>query len=200
MPESQQQNLHSQMVEIVEMYPLIFGHCLRFLQNTDDPRANAEDATMNIIARAIRALPRFRGEAKLSTWVLEITTNCCIDLRGKQARKYQKESSYDWSADDVSREHMSNERALASSMADPAVIVEVKGLFDEVFLYLRARYPGYFEALMLFIVGMGYKEIAKILKIPLGTVKSRIHRVRMAAREYAINRGIEPALITKRTN
>lgn len=57
--------------------PLVFRLCLAILGN----RADAEDAAQETLLAAIRALPKFRGEAQLSTWLVRIARNSCTKRR-----------------------------------------------------------------------------------------------------------------------
>ena len=62
--------------------PGVFGRCRYLLQETEAAR----DATQEVFARALRALPEFQGAASPTTWLLRIATHHCLNvLRARRA-------------------------------------------------------------------------------------------------------------------
>jgi RNA polymerase sigma-70 factor, ECF subfamily len=134
----------------------------------------AEDITQEVFLRAYRALPRFRGEASLYSWLYRITLNLCLNYLRQQANRVSTVEDPDASTPPVS--------------ADPSSLLEnqererlVRGAIDAL--------PAHYRVAIILrdLEGLSYQEIADILGIPLGTVKSRInfgkHLLREALRD-----------------
>lgn len=118
----------------------------------------ADDVTQETFVRAYRFLPRFRGDAKFSTWLFSISRNCALDEMRRSGRRKRV------------RERLEAEpHALRG---DPTVAVEVRESLD--ILPLDLREPVVFVDMF----GCSYNEVARILRLPVGTVKSRVHRGR----------------------
>lgn len=131
-------------------------------------RAAAEDAMQDVMIRIWRALPQFRGDASISTWIYSITRNRCLTVL-KQRRG--EPISLD---DPESREAAANVAAVQPGASD-------------VWSLLQALPIQYRQVLTLFYAEeRSYEEIARALDMPLGTVKTHIHRGRkMLAQLYA---------------
>ena len=133
-------------------------------------RHRMDDVLQEAYARAFRALPRFRGEASVATWLYRIVYNACLDdLRRSGARK--EVSLEEWRetraarSDDV-EQRLDLEAALAS------LPVDLKGV-----------------VLLVDAEELSYEETAEILGIPAGTVASRLNRARGVLRA-ALEKGI----------
>jgi len=125
-----------------------------------------DDALQEAYVRAFRALPRFRGDARLSTWLFRITYNACLDELAK--------------ANKVSHLPLDMLVEQASAAPDPG---DALGLRDELAAALSALAPEERAALVLVDAeGFDYSAAAKILDIPVGTVASRLNRARSSLR------------------
>lgn len=131
-------------------------------------RPAAEDAVQDVMIRIWRALPQFRGDASISTWIYAITRNRCLTIL-KQRRG--EPLSLD---DPESREVAENVPAVQRPTSD-------------VWSLLQTLPLQYRQVLTLFYAEeRSYEEIARALDMPLGTVKTHIHRGRkMLAQLYA---------------
>jgi len=143
--------------EIISRYKdAVFGLCLGFLRN----RADAEDITHDAFIRAYVNLRRYNLEKRFSTWLFTIAANLC-----RNRLRYR-------------RNHPVAE--LPSQIrggADPASIVARDDRHAEVREALTRLPYGYRAPLVLrYYNDLPYREIAEILAIPEGTVKTRIHR------------------------
>ncbi len=128
--------------------------CVHLLGNP----AMADDVTQDAFVRAYRFLHRFRGDAKFSTWLFSIARNCALDeIRRNQRRRRVAEIV-----------EAQPERAPVRAELG----IEVREVVTSLPLELR-------EPLVLIdILGQSYAEVAETMGIPLGTVKSRVHRAR----------------------
>jgi RNA polymerase sigma-70 factor (ECF subfamily) len=124
-------------------------------------KADAEDALQEALIRAWRALPRFREESSLSTWLYRICLNTIADQRARRARGSGQP------LDELIEPADSRDRISEHELSD-ALQVGLS-LLDETY-----RTP----VLLYDLLGRSYAEIAEILGVAEGTVKSRIFRGR----------------------
>jgi len=141
----------------------VFGVALRMLGN----RADAEDAAQEVFLRAHRGLAAFRGDAKLSTWLYAIAARLCLSRLGEGERRLIRveEDALARVADagaDPARQLEEDEREAALGRA-------IAELSDERRMVVVLRD----------LEGLAYEEIADVLGLELGTVRSRLHRARL---------------------
>ena len=142
----------------------VYNLCLRLLGDPDD----AADASQDTFLSVLTKLDGFRGDAAFTTWVHRIAVNACYDLTRKRRRQPMLRAAGD--ADDS--------HDLGPAVPDPAD--ELAGTRDAV-TALRAIPEEFRVALVLAdLQDLAYEEIAQVLDVPIGTVKSRIHRGRVA--------------------
>jgi RNA polymerase sigma-70 factor (ECF subfamily) len=143
--------------------PQIHAVCRRITGNDDD----ALDATQEALIAIVRGLPRFDGRAKFSTWAYRIATNACLDeLRRRKRRPVVGLPEHDGVVIDP----------VDPSTPDPG---DALGDRDEVDTALGRLAPDFRVAVVLRdLCQLDYAEIAEVLEIPAGTVRSRIARGR----------------------
>ncbi|MCE9559604.1 MAG: sigma-70 family RNA polymerase sigma factor [Armatimonadetes bacterium] len=137
----------------------------------------AEDLVQESYVRAFRFFHRYDRGLSFSSWLYRIITNVHIDQLRRKSRI--KTTSLDHSgtegntAWDIADEQASPEQSMMQSQLE-----------EPLQLALRAMTPEFRIAVMLADVeGMAYEEIAEIMKISVGTVRSRIHRGRKQLKE-----------------
>jgi RNA polymerase sigma-70 factor (ECF subfamily) len=139
-------------------------------------REEAEDAAQEAFLSLHRHGHRFRREARFSTFLYRVAANAALNRRRSLGRGRAREIEL------AQREESGAQ--LHSAPRDPekaALGVEVQGHVHEALQQLPEDLR---MAVVLYdIEGQPYKEIAAILSIPEGTVKSRIHRARLALRD-----------------
>ncbi len=120
-------------------------------------RAAADDLTQETYLRAFRALPSFRGDAQVSTWLLTIARRTCAAELDRRTR--------------VRDMHLLTvpQRSL---VADPAPVVDLNLLIQDLDPDRRAAF------VLTQIVGCDYAEAAEVCGCPLGTIRSRVARAR----------------------
>ena len=148
----------------------VYNLCLRLLQNPDD----AQDAAQESFLRAWRNLDQYHFDAAFSTWLYRLTRNLCLDELRKKKRRPQTSLSV--------QDEEGEEREL--EIADPAPVPEEALLQKEqqraVALAMEQLPPEQREILQLRVVQeLPYEQIAEILGLPVGTVKSRLARARI---------------------
>ena len=145
-------------------------------------RQEAEDVTQEVFLRVWRGLPTFRREAKFSTWLLSTARNVCIDCLRK--RKHEKEL-FASPAEDTEAEA---EPADESTNADPACALLRKERTELVRAALAKLPEDYRLVLSLReLQGMSCAEIAALLDIREGTVRTRLHRAKKILKKILEN-------------
>ena len=141
---------------------------------------DAEDLTQEVFVRVFRSLASYTP-GTFEGWLHRITTNLFLD----QARRKAK-IRFDALADDAETRIPS--RAIAPDMAFMDTMFD-----DDVETALRQLTPEFRAAVVLCdIEGLSYEEIADVLDLKLGTVRSRIHRGRAQLREALAHRAPKP--------
>lgn len=142
-------------------------------------REDAMDITQDVFLKAFQALPRFRGDSRFSTWIYRVCVNASLD----HLRKKQKQPSR--SLDEpLALKESSVTREVADENENVEDSVEVKFLSSDVMATLKELDPAHRAIILLSDVqGYSYQEIADILGLSMGTVKSRLHRARNMVRK-----------------
>lgn len=151
----------------------VFAVAFRILQD----RAEAEDLAQEVFVALYHALPTFRGESKLSTWIYKITRNRCLN-RLKFLKRRHVGSLADIDDPAVARAAVDPDaEERGHKRADQRLEnVDVSRVLEE---HLRAL-PEEQRTLVILrdLEDLSYEEIAEVTGLPLGTVKSRLHRAR----------------------
>ncbi|MCM3729076.1 RNA polymerase sigma factor SigW [Neobacillus cucumis] len=161
--------------EIVEIYKnSVFQLCYRMLGN----RHEAEDIAQEAFIRAYVNIQSFKQDKKFSTWLFRIATNLCID------RIRKKKPDYFLDAEVAGTEGLTMYSQISSDSPLPESEVESLELQETVQKEILKLPEKYRSAIVLkYMEDMSLNEISEILNLPLGTVKTRIHRGREALRQ-----------------
>ncbi|CDQ41327.1 MULTISPECIES: RNA polymerase sigma factor SigW [Virgibacillus] len=152
----------------------IYQHCYRMLGNTHE----AEDIAQEAFIRAYVNIHSFDERRKFSTWLYRIATNLTID----RIRKRKPDHYLD--AEVKGTEGLDMYSQLADKGRKPDEEVEGLELQRYIQYEISKLPPKYRSIIMLrYIEEFSLQEISEILDIPLGTVKTRIHRGREALRK-----------------
>lgn len=148
----------------------VYNLALRMCGNAED----ASDAAQEAFVSAWKGLPNFRWEAGFSTWLYRLTSNAAIDLL-RRNKKQRGEISLDDA--DIGIDPVDG----GPSLQERAESVELR---EAVTAGLALLSEGHRQALVLReMQELSYEEIAAVLGVDLGTVKSRISRARGALRK-----------------
>ncbi len=143
----------------------------------------AENAVQEALLKIFRSLTRFRGESTFSTWCYRIAVNCAIDqLRAVQRLSEQSDQTLN---DEVSK--------APSTAADIATRIDVQRALAEIHPDQRV------VVVLADVVECDYQEIADILGIPIGTVRSRLSRGREQLRHKLHTEGTTSEVPTSNT-
>lgn len=155
--------------KIVDAYQSrIFGFVRRMLKNEEE----AQDVSQEVFIRAYQALHRFDGRSSLRTWLFRIAANLCIDRARKSDRQGQTVSL-------TVGEEGDDQMELSDSRWSPEEII----LNDELVFIVETSIEAMSEKLRSVLIlhdreGLAYEEIADVLNVPVGTVKSRLFLAR----------------------
>ncbi len=145
-------------------------------------RESAEDLAQETFVRVFNNIESYNPKFKFSSWIFKIATNLTIDaLRRKELPTVSIDGSRYARTDD---EIEASRVTVASDDENPEERLEAKELGEEIegaIGQLRAEYRT--AILLRHVEGRPYEEIAEIMEVPLGTVKTYIHRARMELRE-----------------
>ena len=151
------------------------------LRSSGSPE-DAEDITQEVFLRAWRSIEEFRGDSGFSTWLFRITMNMCVDFARHKHAQPQTQPL-------VMGEEES-ERPLPDTAPTPEEHLDNSELGRELAAALDEVSEEHRRIVLLRDVsGMSYTEIAEVLEISEGTVKSRLSRARIALRKVLLRRG-----------
>lgn len=160
--------------ELVTRYRTrVFGMILRTVGHAE----RAEDLAQDVFLRIHRGLPYFKGKARLSTWIYRIVLNVCLQERQRPVRI---EVPVDTPGDDdhVPRELASHDGAFEA--------IELRDRLSKALAALPAQYRLLVAA--HYLKGVQYEELAQAFDLPLGTVKTHLHRAKQQLRTLLTER------------
>ena len=158
---------------VVRYQDRLFNSVVRILDNPDD----AADAVQDAFINAYVSLGSFKGDAEFFTWLYRIAFNTAVSLKRRRKQLVSLEGGRDGEA--------SIDPADPSDETRPGVALQ-RGE-DEALLQagLNRLSADHRTVLVLKdIDGLKYEEIAEIVGVPIGTVRSRIHRARLELKEF----------------
>lgn len=152
----------------------IYGICLRLLKEPEE----AYDAAQEVCLKIWHQIGTFKGEAKFSTWVYRLTTNQCLDLLRKQKRRGIE---VPLTLEAHQKEPLGYRQDVWEDMSSHLEQKELTAVLQQALLELKENYR--IMIVLRDIEGYAYEEIAQILDLSLGTVKSRLSRARQALKK-----------------
>ena len=174
-----QQGREEAFREIIRRYERpVFSLVYRMVRD----REMAEDLSQDAFIKVLNHLDKYRPEFKLSSWLFKIANNVAIDhLRKKQLPTV----SIDGSPHAASQAEIEASSFVIDSGGESALEeMEARELGTAIERAIAKLRPEYRSCIMLrHVEGRSYEEIAATLDLPLGTVKTYIHRARHELRE-----------------
>ncbi len=166
--------------ELVERHQTrVYNLCLRILGDPDDAR----DVTQDTFLAALRKLEQFRGDAAFTTWLHRVAVNACYDELRKRRRRPVLHAVPDDPAD----------RTPEAGPPSPDHADETAGSLDAAAGLAAVPEDFRIAVVLADVQDLPYEEISRILDVPVGTVKSRVHRGRLAlARALGLEHPREP--------
>ena len=132
--------------------------------------AEAEDVTQEAFVRAWRGLPGFRGQARFATWLYRIVYNLCLNRLPRLRRELLQAEPLEEAVVD-----------LAPAPPDVFEVQERLAFLHEELNRLPAKYR--LVLTLRYLQDLSYAEIAAALDVPMGTVKTHLHRARQLLTE-----------------
>ncbi len=164
--------------QLVTMYERrVYSAALRSSMSPED----AADITQEVFLKAWRSIESFRGDSGFSTWLFRITVNMCVDHARR--RHSQPKTERLETADELSKQIIDKCPTPEEHLDNLELGRELAAALDEVSEDHRRI------VLLRDVSGLSYTEIADVLKISEGTVKSRLSRARLALRDVLLKRG-----------
>jgi RNA polymerase sigma factor (sigma-70 family) len=155
------------------------GRLYRFVTKYIDQPDDAADIAQQAFAEAARTITNFRGDSKLSTWLFGIAMNMVRNYLSRAPHRLYK------------FENEETLTGLLSTAIDPSDQASQKELLKLVLEALAELPKEMSEVLtMVAVEEISYQEVAILLSIPLGTVRSRVSRARAVLREHFENAGV----------
>lgn len=151
----------------------IYNYCHRMTNNSHD----AEDLTQEVFIRVYRSLRSFKGSSQFTTWVYRIAHNICIDRYRRARIPFVSLSSGGFEDDERDMDLPSCD----PSPEDKVISMEEQQMILKCITKLKPKYRS--VIVLRDIQHFSYEEIADILNLPMGTVKSQISRARTTLRE-----------------
>lgn len=160
----------------------VYGLCYRFTGN----RAAAEDLSQEVFLRVYRTLASYEsGQGAFSTWLTSVSRNLLIDHYRRMRRDRLTDSI---------EEAMPHLEAKHSPGRTPEALAQASELSAQLQQGLARLSPDLREAVILRdLQGLEYNEIQVVLRVPEGTVKSRINRGRIELARILEQMGMRPA-------
>lgn len=165
----------------------VYNLALRMVGNSED----AADMSQEAFIKAYNSLDSFRGDSKFSVWLYRIVSNVCLDfIRSRKRKQTVSLSVEDDNGDDV-------ELDIADDTQSPERLMDKQLTREAVRRGLDSLPPGQRQILLLReIQGLSYDEIAEVLNVEAGTVKSRIFRARKKLSAFLLEDGNIPDFIS----
>lgn len=171
-----QQNDHQAFRALVDRYK----HRIHWLVRRMVGGPDAEDLTQDVFLRVYQAMPNFQGRSSFKTWIYRIAHNLCITELKKRGRR----------GEHLSIEEEGEEKVhwlMPESHGGLEEEIEKRDLSNSVWNLVDELPTPYRTALTLFYVQQArYEEIAEIMNIPMGTVKTYIRRGRLRLRDLML--------------
>lgn len=145
-------------------------------------RELAEDLAQETFIKALNAIESYRPEYKFSSWIFKIANNAAIDhLRRRELDTLSLEGSPHAETPEAVEATALQIGDRQESPLDAVEARELGGQIEQAIAQLRPEYRSCI--LLRHVEGRAYEEIAEILSLPLGTVKTYIHRARNELRQ-----------------
>lgn len=149
----------------------VYNVCLRMTKNQED----AYDLSQEAFLRAYNSLGSFKGESSFSAWLYRLASNICIDFLRREKRRDNVSLTYEDDAGSTLELELPDERF------SPVSALERREMAEYIRAGLNTLTEEHRQILtMREIDGLRYDEIAVVLGVSAGTVKSRISRARQS--------------------
>jgi len=161
-----------------QFYPKVYSFALTFASDRDEAADLAQDALLKVY----RSIASFRFQSSFTTWLFQIVKNTFLDAaKSRAARERSLQRPLDDEADHLAEAALAEERLVRDE--DRRLLERALGRVPEAYRMVVVLFD---------VQGASYDEIARILSVPVGTVKSRLKRGRDALRAQLFRSRGEP--------
>lgn len=166
---------HLAFAEIVDRYK----HRIHWLVRRMVGSPEDEDLTQEVFLRVYQAIPGFQARSSFRTWLYRIAHNLCLTELKRRARRGEHLSIED-EGDEKVHSLLPRTEGLEEQIEKHDVARTVQALI--------ARLPANYRSVLTFfyVQQLRYEEIAEIMNVPLGTVKTYMHRARLRLRDLVL--------------
>jgi len=169
-----QEGNHRALADIIKKYEkMVYNLGLKLLG-----REEAECMLQDTFLKVIESISKFKGEARLSTWIYRIATNEAL-MRLRKRKLQMVPLSFE--QDDYSRDYSKLVHSFTDDPLNKLITSELREKMHDSIEYLPPKYKSVF--VLKDIEGLSLKEISDILEISVPAVKSTLHRARLFLRE-----------------
>ena len=145
-------------------------------------REKSEDLSQETFIKVLNAIDRYDPSYKFSSWIFKIAHNTALDhLRKKEPETLSLDGSPHATTAAEAEASTVSVASDAPSPEDYAAHRELSGVLEQAIALLRPEYKA--AIVLCHMEGRPYEEIAEIMDVPLGTVKTYIHRARHELRQ-----------------
>lgn len=164
---------------VVKYQDRILNTCWRLIGNLDDARDLAQESFL----RAMQSINSFQYKASFYTWLFRIAVNLSISHRRKSARQ-AKLSLHQAEGAEPRNQASDLVDQMASAEPEPSQKLSARETQEQVARALDELEDAHRILIVLRdIENFDYQQISEILSLPVGTVKSRLHRARLSLRD-----------------
>jgi RNA polymerase sigma factor (sigma-70 family) len=158
------------------------SHLYRFILRRVHDATEAEELMQQAFAEAMIGLPRFRADSQLSTWLYGIASKLISNHLSRSPTR-----NFEWESDDVLA-------SSASYCTHPDIEFDLRQLLERIVEHV-ATLPPEMQATFALVVeeDLPYSEVASRLNIPIGTVRSRMFRIRSILWSRLTREGVDRA-------
>jgi len=158
----------------------IYNVILKICANTDD----AAELTQETFVKVIESIEKFEGRSSFYTWAFRIAVNLTLNYCKRNVKLGFRSLDADESSHDSSDKKQLREFLSDESSPDPAAVAQNKELCDiAIRALMKLDDPQRAVVILRDVEGMSYAQIAEVLDVELGTVRSRLSRARSNLRE-----------------
>lgn len=164
----------------------VFNMAMQALRNRED----ALDASQEVFMKLWRSAGTYRGECSVNSWIIRIARNTSLDMLRRRSTRYVDSLTVEGDAEDGG-ERTERDIPVAGGEDDPVAAYERKERIEEVRRAIAGLCEEHREIIVLRDINrLSYAEIAQVLSIEEGTVKSRLNRARNSLKEILEKRNI----------
>jgi RNA polymerase sigma-70 factor (ECF subfamily) len=152
----------------------VFAMSLRILQDYEDAREITQEAFL----AAWQGLPSFRGEARFATWLYRIAYNCSLRQLERRKRERARHSV-------IQAEHILEGMSKEKQAEDSIELRDRQAIVREQLEQLPPKYR--IVLILRHLQDMTYEEMAEVLSMPVGTIKTHLFRARNLLKERLLS-------------